>query len=231
MFVRFRQSTHRLQLSLVETRRLAGKVRHEHVASLGAIVTPTSVADRIAFWEQLNERLARLSNRIDAETQGKLLSVVHERIPMPTLDDRRTLQIEDAEAAERFWSGVQEAQEDYSAGHKEVAALSERKASEAKAEANKAAAQAAGLRDRIARLKKGEDVSGGTGKRLSRKEMIAIIGGKAAAKRAARVAAIFDAGAEEEMFKEQHKRAERVENAVINSVYRQRVLRNQRSRG
>ena len=102
MFVRFRQSTHRLQLSLVETRCLAGKVRHEHVASLGAIVTPTSVADRIAFWEQLNERLARLSNRIDAETQGKLLSVVHERFPMPTLDDRRTLQIENAEAAERF---------------------------------------------------------------------------------------------------------------------------------
>ena len=112
-----------------------------------------------------------------------------------------------------------------------MAALSERKASEAKAEANKAAAQAAGLRDRIARLKKGEDVSGGTGKRLSRKEAIAIIGGEAAAKRAARVAAIFDAGAEEEMFEERHKRAERVENAVINSVYRRRVLRNQRSGG
>ena len=32
MFVRFRQSARRLQLSLVETRRDGSKVRHEHIA-------------------------------------------------------------------------------------------------------------------------------------------------------------------------------------------------------
>jgi hypothetical protein len=48
MFTRFRQTRHRLQVSLVETRRLNGKVRHEHVASLGSIETPPSVPERIA---------------------------------------------------------------------------------------------------------------------------------------------------------------------------------------
>jgi hypothetical protein len=68
--VRFRQSHNRLQLSLVKTRRLAGEVVHEHVASLGSIITPSSVADRVTFWQRLRERLARLANRIDVEAQG-----------------------------------------------------------------------------------------------------------------------------------------------------------------
>jgi hypothetical protein len=34
MFVRYRQTQSRLQASLVETRRINGKVRHEHIASL-----------------------------------------------------------------------------------------------------------------------------------------------------------------------------------------------------
>ena len=54
----------RLQLSLIETRRCDGKVRHEHIASLGS-----SVAERIAFWTRLHERLAKLANRVDAATQ------------------------------------------------------------------------------------------------------------------------------------------------------------------
>jgi hypothetical protein len=45
MFVRFRQSAQRQQPSIVETRRVAGKVRHEHVASLGSIRPTPSIAD------------------------------------------------------------------------------------------------------------------------------------------------------------------------------------------
>jgi hypothetical protein len=44
MFVRFRQTDYRLQVSLVETRRLDGKVRHEHIAGLGSVECPPSVA-------------------------------------------------------------------------------------------------------------------------------------------------------------------------------------------
>jgi hypothetical protein len=57
MFVRFRRSTRRLQLSLVETRRDGSKERHEHVANLGAVPLAAEVADRVEFWQRLFERL------------------------------------------------------------------------------------------------------------------------------------------------------------------------------
>jgi hypothetical protein len=47
MFVRYRrQSKTRLQLSLIETRRVASKVRHEHIAGLGSVEVPPSVEAR-----------------------------------------------------------------------------------------------------------------------------------------------------------------------------------------
>ena len=55
----------RLQASLVETRRIDGKVRHEHIAGLGSVEMPLSVEGRLAFWQR-HERLAKLSNRVDA---------------------------------------------------------------------------------------------------------------------------------------------------------------------
>ena len=52
MFVRFRQTSRRLQVSLVETRRVDGRVRHEHIASLGAILHRLEIADRMEFWQR-----------------------------------------------------------------------------------------------------------------------------------------------------------------------------------
>jgi hypothetical protein len=74
MFVRFRQNNSRLQVSLVETSRIDGKVRHEHIASIGSVDVLPSVEDRLAFWQRLHERLAKLSNRVDAtarDTRGR----------------------------------------------------------------------------------------------------------------------------------------------------------------
>jgi hypothetical protein len=107
MFVRFRETSRSLQCSLIETRRVAGKVRHEHIASLGALPVPPSIADRVAFWAELHPRLFKLSNRIEAETRGKVIGQIHARIPMPTADEQRQLQKENAEADERFWSSLQ----------------------------------------------------------------------------------------------------------------------------
>jgi hypothetical protein len=89
MFVHFRETPYGLAMSLVESRRENGKVRHEHLASLGSIETPLSVAARIEFWRRLHERLDQLSNRLDAETRGKVMDAVHVRIPMVTPDDQR----------------------------------------------------------------------------------------------------------------------------------------------
>jgi hypothetical protein len=51
-------------------------VRHEHVASLGSIENPPTARARTAFWQRLYERLAKLSNRIDPATQGRILKAV-----------------------------------------------------------------------------------------------------------------------------------------------------------
>jgi hypothetical protein len=59
----------RLHVSLVVSRFDAGKVRKEHIASLGSVETPLTVAGRVGFWQQLNSRLARLDNRLDAAAQ------------------------------------------------------------------------------------------------------------------------------------------------------------------
>jgi hypothetical protein len=87
MFTRFRIVGHRLQISLVETRRVDGKVSHEHIASLGSIHEPITTADRIAFWSRVHQRMAKLSNRIDASASGKILGDIHAKVPMVTIDD------------------------------------------------------------------------------------------------------------------------------------------------
>jgi hypothetical protein len=84
MFIRFRKPKDRLQVSLVGSRRVADKVTHVHLASLGSIADPASVYDRLEFWQGFHERLARLGNRVDAADIGKIMAAVHERIPMVT---------------------------------------------------------------------------------------------------------------------------------------------------
>ncbi len=78
-------------VSLIETRRVDGRVRHQHIASFGSVGAPPSVEDRLTFWQRLHERLAKLSNRLDATAQAKLLGEIHTRIPMVTLDEQRAL--------------------------------------------------------------------------------------------------------------------------------------------
>jgi hypothetical protein len=64
------------------------------------------VSGRVAFWRALHERLGRLGNRLDPETQARLLGSVHERIPMVTPDEQRGLQRENFEADEKFWTDL-----------------------------------------------------------------------------------------------------------------------------
>lgn len=47
--------------------------------------------------------LGRLSNRLDDEMQAKILGAVHTRVPMPTVDEIRALQLEHAKEHETAW--------------------------------------------------------------------------------------------------------------------------------
>ena len=160
MFVRFRQSDRRLQASLAETRRQDGKVRHEHVAGLGSVPIALSPTDRLAFWTKLHQRLDALSNRVDAAQRGAILTAIHARIPMPTLDDQQAVQLERAQADARFWETLAEMHADDIEGHKTLLAMAQRKIAEREPLAADTAAKAQAAKDRLALVEKGEAVAG-----------------------------------------------------------------------
>jgi len=175
LIVRFRQGAYRLQLSLIETRRSDGKVRHEHVASLGSISLAPSVADRIEFWYRLYQCLARFSNRVGAEDHGKIFGSVNARVPMPTTDEQRALQLENAKADANFWVSLEGIERDKAEGHKGLAAKAEQAATAGQVRAAAAASKAAAAKERIERIEKGENVIGGLGKPLTREDFERIL--------------------------------------------------------
>jgi hypothetical protein len=161
MFVRFRQTPSRLQVSLVEGRRVGGKVRHEHIASLGSILVPFTAADHIAFWDRACERIDRLANRIGGD-KGKIIGAIDARIPIFAGEDILTVQRECAEADEKLWTTINSADAKVADNLKE-------QADQACAHAKISGEMVATAKDRIARIGKGEIVSGGLGKPMTLK--------------------------------------------------------------
>ena len=166
MFVRFQQQGRRLQPSLMQTRRVDGKVRSEHIASLGSVDADVSVRARIAFWAKLPERLARLANRVGPDEHGKIYGALHARIPMVTVEEQRAVQQENAKDDERFWETLRDSGAGIVEGHKELIASAEAKIANAAPTLVEAEENVKTAKDRLERLKRGESVSGGLGKRL-----------------------------------------------------------------
>ncbi len=159
MFVRFRSARARLQASLVDTHRINGKVRAEHVAALGCIAQPADVVDRVEFWRSLHERLARLATRLpDPEA---VYAAIDARIPMPTADEQRAAMIEAAEADAALWESLRDMHQGTAEEQEALAKDVARQAQEAHAAAAQAAEKATRAQDRLAKLKRGEDVNGG----------------------------------------------------------------------
>jgi hypothetical protein len=193
MFARFRQAGSRLQVSAVETHRVAGRVRHEHVASLGSIAVPQTARARLEFWAKLHQRLAKLSNRINGEAQGKLLGAIHGRIPMVTLDEQAALKRANAEADERFWSGRRDTQAATAEDLKRLIATSEQSVIQASAAAAESAAAAATAKERLEKLDRGEDVPGGLfDKPMTHKEWLKAVGWTESDLRHARSLGVID---------------------------------------
>jgi hypothetical protein len=100
MFVRIKKSKKAFRLSLADTKRVSGKVKHEHIASLGSIRQTMTVAERSWFWAKLRERLPGLANRIDA---ARLEALIAEKIPVPT---KIETDVADLEEYTRQWQGI-----------------------------------------------------------------------------------------------------------------------------
>jgi hypothetical protein len=219
MFVRFRQSRNRLQASLVETRRVAGKVRHEHIASLGAVDVPPSIRERLTFWARLPERLDRLANRIDGDAAGKIYAAVHARIPMVTPEEQRSLQEENAKADEQFWSGLRDMHAENVEGHKGLIATAERAIATGQAGIAEADAKTTAAKERLDRLARGETVAGGFGKPIAIEEVLKADGWTASDLHRVRLThAISEAGGFEDLLSEIGRRSELAENSARRAV-------------
>ena len=76
---------------LVESIRVNGKARQNHVAYLGSFSTrqAKSSAQRVYTWEHMLERLDRLSNRITPKDRKKIEAVIASKLgPRPTKRER-----------------------------------------------------------------------------------------------------------------------------------------------
>ena len=80
MFVRFRQTKTKLQVSLCGARWTPSGPRQEHIAQLGSIPVAPTIEDRIGFWKEFSVRLARLANRAGIEEQDRIFAAVQTRI-------------------------------------------------------------------------------------------------------------------------------------------------------
>jgi hypothetical protein len=166
MFVRFRQQGNRLQASLMQTRRVAGKVQAEHIASLGAVDASMSVRERLAFWAKMPDHMARLGNRVAPDDQAKIFGALHARIPMVTPDDQRAIQEENAKDDEQFWGSVHDMNAELVEGNKALVAKVEATIAEVAPQVQAAAERRDIAKARLEKIKRGETVAGGLGKRI-----------------------------------------------------------------
>lgn len=170
MFVRFRRQGTRLQASLIATSRSDARVRQEYVAALGVIADPPTVGDRVEFWGQVHERLSRLANRLDGETQAKILGQLHARVPMATIEDMRGLQLQNSEADEQFWTKLRDLHQENASENRQLLATIQQAIAAADAHASAAGEKAEAAADRVRRLRDGESVPGASGKSLTDEE-------------------------------------------------------------
>jgi hypothetical protein len=176
---------------------------------LGIVDAPPTVAGRIAFWQHLNERMSKLGNRIDAATRLKLLDAIHARIPMVTPDDVRAEQLANAQADARVWDIIAE-------GHAGLIASAERTKASSAPEHAKAVEEAARIKDRIARIERGEDVPGGLGRPLTLDGVMS----KAEIARCRQVREVADAYGFNTLMEAIHEAKQRAERSKVRHLHR-----------
>jgi hypothetical protein len=123
-----------------------------------------SVRERLAFWAKLPERLSRLGNRVGADDHAKIYGALHARIQMVTPDEQRAIQEENAKGDERFWEALRGLNASHIESYRGHIALAETKIAEMEPEVVRAAEKVEIARNRLEKLKRREDVSGGLGK-------------------------------------------------------------------
>jgi hypothetical protein len=171
MFVRFRASGRRLQASLVQVQRTAGRPKSEHLGTLGSVDASLDVRSRIVFWSKLPGRLAALGNRVGTDEHAKIYAALVARIPMVTPEEQRGVQEENAKDDERFWDVMRDMNAASVEEHKLLVAAAQARKAAFERGAAEAGERVEAAKDRLARLSRGESVAGGLGKKL---DMLAV---------------------------------------------------------
>jgi hypothetical protein len=217
MFVRFRQkSPRKLQASLVETKRVNGKVQHEHIASLGSIATKPTIANRIDFFQKFEQRVATLTNRVDEETKKAITIAIAERIPIVTPADLKTLQIENAKAEADFWATLKASQDGQHAQQKALIAQLKRDLPDSRDAQVAITAQAKAARARLTKAKKGT-LTGGL-RKFDLAGLLKLGFSQSEIRRCQRVSKIHQMGADQELMDEIMKRHRSSELAAVRAV-------------
>jgi hypothetical protein len=162
---------YRLQVELVENRRIDGKVRQEHIADLGSVdgwllhefwagldldaVAETKTEDwdtrsikaRMVFWDQAEPRLDRLANRLDPKI---FRMAIHQRIPWPMQAER---ELAEARSDFAFWKAAYDGQIKHIEGHEKVIATANKEIAEARENAEKWALSVAEAARKLAKFR------------------------------------------------------------------------------
>jgi hypothetical protein len=143
---------------------------------------------------------------------------------MVTADEQRELQLENAEAEARFWSTFRDMNAETVEGHKQLVASSERVIAEGQSAAADAENKAAIARERLERIRRGEEVEGGLRKPLTWEdcERICREAGLTTSdiRHCVQVSRVSDAFGVETMMKALHEARERAERNTVRRLYR-----------
>lgn len=86
-YPRFAQQGHRLRVTVIDSRRIDGKVRAFRLGELGAVTLadPISLADRVKFWSEVNQRFLaireRHPDRLSEEAEIAIRNKIGKKIP------------------------------------------------------------------------------------------------------------------------------------------------------
>lgn len=224
MFVRFRATKTKIQVSLIATSRESGKVRQEHIGSLGSISSSPTTLDRIRFWTGTHDRLAKLDNRLDAETRAKVLAQIHARIPMVTVDEQQQLRCEVAEADVSFYDSLNDMTAANADDLKGLVEMNARRAVEVEAASSKMAAAAVEAKERLGKVRAGEDVPGLIRQPLTRADLIKALGlKKQDLQHVTRLGVLGEIGATEEVVEEWKKLNDKAHKTASRNVVRRHL--------
>jgi hypothetical protein len=219
MFVRFRQTPRKLQVSLIETKRVNGKVQHEHIASLGSIAANPTTTDRIEFFRKFEQRMTTLTNRVDEAQKNAITLAIGERIPLITPDDLKAVQVENAKAEANFWDVLKADQDARHTQQKAQIAKLKRTLPESRQVKALMDGQAKAAKTRLSKAKKGTLVGG-----LMKPDIIKMLGWKPSEIRhCVRVYEIHKMGADKELLDEIMKRHQSSERAAARAIIKRKM--------